>query len=146
MIARLSQAISLRYNKIMIEFRRAWGERKYQLMVRFFKPYQNTDGFKNYELFRIHYKKHVIVRKEFGNISEREYAKRADGIWGGVAVPANHAGPPVAPLERCTRGHDGALLRYDNNANELGILHGNSIGTLFRPTDGRAFFLGECLR
>jgi hypothetical protein len=111
-----------------------------------FSPYRYTNGFKDYALFRLHYLKHVINQNEFGSISEWEYARRADEIWGGVAVPANHGGQPNGLLEECTRAHDGARLRYDNNANELGILHGNTIGTFFRPIDGRAKFLRECVK
>jgi hypothetical protein len=130
----------------MIEFRKVWGEIPYWLIVKIFRTFHHTEGFATYELFAYHYKKHVIKQNEFGRISKREYARRADEIWGGVAVPANHFGPPTAPLEECTRGHDGARLRYDNNANELGILHGATIGTFFRPTQQRAKFLKECRR
>ena len=97
-------------------------------------------------MFRGHYKKHVIDNNEFGNISEKEYARRADRIWGGRAVLVNLNGPPLGSLEECTRGQDTARLRYNNLTNELGILHGRIIGTFFRPKDGRAKFLFECKR
>ncbi len=130
----------------MIRLQQVWGLVRYQLLGQVFNPYRYTNGFKDYALLRLHYLKHVIKQNEFGSISEWDYARRADEIWGGVAVPANQYGPPNGSLEECTRWLDGARLRYDNAANELGILHGNTIGTFFRPIDGRAKFLRECLK
>lgn len=112
----------------------------------FFSPYRCTLGFEDFEDFRYHYNKHVIKRQEFGNISEREYARRADAMFGGVAVTVNPHGPPFGLLEECVRKHDGELLRYNNPANEVAISSAKYIGTFFRPTDGRAFFLRECAR
>ena len=119
---------------------------RFRLWLVYISPFPRTDGFATYQLLHGHYKKHVINNKEFGNISEREYARRADRIWGGKAVPVNKTGPPLGPLEECTRQSDGARLRYNNLTNELGILHGRIIGMLFRPADGRAKFLFECNR
>lgn len=115
-------------------------------MTHFLSPYRHTRGFENFEDFRYHFGKHVLQRNEFGNISDREYARRADGMFAGRAVPANPHGPPLGPLEECVRRKDLELLRYNNPANEIAISSGIYIGTYFRPTDGRGFFLRECAR
>ena len=138
------------FRRFKIQYGAVWRVKylrfRYWLMTHLFSPYKHTSGFASYDLFRRHYRKHVIQRNEFGSISQREYARRADKIWGGVSVPVNISGPPHGPLEQCTREHDGAFLRYNNPLNELGILHGRMIGTFFRPTNGRSMFLDECRR
>lgn len=105
---------------------------------------RHTDGFETYEDFARHVRKHA---HKVGITSDWRYLKRADSLFGEVAVKANHTGAPLGRLEECRRQRDLAVLRYNNPTNEIAIRHGSLIATCFSDTrtNLRPYFLRECL-
>ncbi|HET8670079.1 MAG TPA: hypothetical protein VFM05_05465 [Candidatus Saccharimonadales bacterium] len=104
---------------------------------------RHTRGFESFEQFRYKFRKHA--RSDFDLKWHWQYLRRADDLWGAVAVAANHLGPPIGLIEQCLREFDAMFIRYDNRVNGISFLHYNRIQTYYRENDREAF-LGECLR
>jgi pyocin large subunit-like protein len=80
-----------------------------------------------------HYKRHVIQRREFDNITLRQYRDMADHFLG---APLQS----IPGTDECIRP-GGDVLRYNDATQEFGVLHiGGVVGTYFRVTLGRHKF------
>jgi pyocin large subunit-like protein len=108
------------------------------LMKRVGKYYDNVPEalskplFKNDKLLVRHYEKHVLERKEFGDISIEEYLGSAQKL-----VTSDAGGD----ILRKTRKSDGEIVHYNRATNEFAVTDKDgNIKTYFKPEEGEDYY------
>ncbi len=98
-------------------------------------PY--TKGFVDDDTLTEKFDKHVILQSEFPGVTTKaEYFNLADEFCGG-ARDAN--------TQEHTRSYDGAILRYNKNTNEFGIVGNDGfIRAYYKPSAGERYFIRNC--
>lgn len=88
-------------------------------------------GFKSQDLLDAHYKKHVLVQGEFGDITKAQYLKGAQDLV---------SSKPVGNILTKTRSN-GDVIFFNKATNEFAVAdkYGN-IRTYFKPDDGIKYF------
>nr|MBA5584998.1 hypothetical protein [Anaerobacillus isosaccharinicus]QOY38473.1 hypothetical protein AWH56_002955 [Anaerobacillus isosaccharinicus] len=87
-------------------------------------------SFRTLSLLDSHYKKHVIVQKEFGNITKNQYLTRAQNLIGSDSKN-------VLSKKRS----NGDRVFYNTSNNEFAVLGKDGyIKTFFKPKDGFRYY------